>query len=241
MSSGGSGTQVQNTDPWSGQQPYLKKGFEGAEQGVLNNPGQGVVPFSPETQYSLYGTANRALQGNPLLQMGQGQIADTLGGNYMAGGPGFDAFADAAWNSVRPQVDSGFAGAGRYGSNAHSEALGKGFGRAMAPLYDSERGRQVQAAFGAPGLAQADYADFDRLGLVGGAREARAQQYADEPYERLRRYMSLVGGGGYGSQTTSSGQEGNPLMGALGGAAAGSMFGPWGAAIGGGLGLMAGY
>ena len=246
MSSGGGGTQVQTTDPWKGQQPYLAAGFQGAQEGILNQPGQGVVPFSPETQYSLYGTAQRALQGSPLVGMGQQQIAQTLGGDYMAGGPGFDAYADAAWNAVRPGVDTGFAAGGRYGSGAHAEQLGKGFGRAMAPLYESERGRQMQAAFGAPSMAMADYQDLGMLGGVGAAREQQAGRYADEPYTRLQRYMGLVGGGGYGGTTTTTGQGGSPMMGALGGAATGasmgSMFGPWGAAIGGvGGGLMGAF
>lgn len=221
-SGGGGGTQVQSTDPWSVQQPYLEAGFRGAQEGILNQPGQGVVPFSPETQYSLYGTAQRALQGSPLVGMGQQQIAQTLGGDYMAGGPGFDAYSQAAWNAVRPGIDTGFAGGGRYGSQAHQEALGKGFGRAMAPLYESERGRQMQAAFGAPSMAMADYQDLGMLGGVGAAREQQAMRYADEPYTRLQRYMGLVGGGGYGGTQTTTGQGGSPMMGALGGGAMGA-------------------
>lgn len=244
MSGGGGDTQVQTSDPWSGQQPYLTQGFEGAQQGVLNNPGQGVVPFSPESEYAMQGISNRALQGNPLIGMGQQQMADTLGGNYMQGGQGFDAFADSAWNSVRPGMDSMFAGAGRYGSNAHSEALGKGFGRAMAPMYDSERNRQMQAGLAAPGMAGADYQDYGQLANVGAAREGKALQYSDEPYNRLSRYMGLIGGG-YGGTQTTTGQGSNPLMGALGGAGAGAATGTmimpgWGTAIGAGVGGLMG-
>ena len=238
MAKGGSNTETVKQDPWKAQQPYLTAGFEGAANEVLNQPYGSVVPFSPESQYALEQTGNRALQGSPLIGQGQQQISNTLGGDYMSGGPGFDAFADAAWSSVRPGVDSQFARGGRTGGAAHGEALGRGFGRAMAPLYDAERGRQMQAAFGAPGMAMADYQDMGMLGQVGAQREAKAQQYASEPANRLSQYMGLVGGQGYGGQTTTSGGSGyNPYMGALGGGLLGSALpfaGPWGA-IGGGL------
>jgi hypothetical protein len=165
----------------------------------------------------------------------------TMAGDYMAGGPGFNAFSDAAWNAVRPQVDSGFAQGGRYGSSAHQEALGKGFGRAMAPLYNAERDRQVGAMQGAPGLAMADYTDPTMLQAVGAAREQQAQRYADEPTRRLQNYMSLIGGSGYGGTTTTTGGAGSsPLLGAAGGAMSGyGMTGsPWGAAGGAALGYL---
>lgn len=245
---GGGNTTIQNTDPWKGQQPYLQKGFEGAEQGILNQPGQGVVPFSPETQYSLYQTGNRALEGSPLLPAAQQQAMSTLGGDYMSGGPGFDAYADSAWNAIRPQTDSMFASGGRFGSPLHAEALGRGFGRAMAPLYGDERNRQMQTMMGAPGLAQADYADMGMLGNVGAAREGQQQTINDEAYNRLSRYMGLVGGGGYGGQTTTAGGAGSsPLMGAMGGAMSGAYLGSqiypgWGTAIGAvGGGLLGGF
>ena len=224
--SSGSNTTVQNTDPWAAQQPYLKTGFQGAQEGVLNQPGAGVVPFSPETQYGLSQQANRALQGSPLLGAANQQAMATMGGDYMSGGPGFDAFADAAWSSVRPQVDTAFESGGRYGSNLHAESLGRGFGRAMAPLYDAERGRQMAATFGAPGLAMADYQDPAMLQQVGAAREGKGQQYADEPLNRLQNYMGLVGGGGYGGTTTTSGGAGSsPLLGGMGGAMSGAYLG----------------
>ena len=240
---GGSNTTVEKADPWEAQQPYLKAGFQGAQEGVLNQPGATVVPFSPETQYGLSQQGNRALQGSPLLGAANQQAMATMGGDYMSGGPGFDAFADSAWSAVRPQVDSAFEAGGRYGSNLHAESLGRGFGRAMAPLYDAERGRQMAATFGAPGLAMADYQDPAMLQQVGAAREGKGQQYADETTNRLQNYMGLVGGMNYGGTRTTSGGAGtSPLLGGMGGAMSGaslgSMFGPWGAgigAVGGGL------
>ena len=238
---GGSNTTVQSADPWSAQQPYLKQGFQGASDAIFNQPGGTVVPFSPETQYGLTQQGNRALQGSPLLGSANNQAMSTMAGDYMSGGPGFNAFADSAWNAVRPQVDSAFSGAGRYGSPLHAESLGKGFGRGMAPLYDAERGRQMASAFGAPGLAMADYQDPSMLQAVGSAREGKAQEYADEPTKRLQNYMALIGGQGYGGTTTTSGgASGSPLLGGLGGAMSGAAMGSMFPGIGTGLGAVGG-
>ena len=241
MSSGGGGTTVQNTDPWKGQQPYLTAGFEGAKQGILNQPGATVVPFSPETQYGLTQQGNRALQGSPLLGPANEQVMNTLGGDYMSGGPGFNAFADSAWSAIRPQVDSAFASGGRYGSNLHAESLGRGFGRAMAPVYDAERSRQMTAAFGAPALSMADYQDPAMLQAVGAAREGKGQEYADETTRRLQNYMALIGGAGYGGTTTmTGGAQQRPLLGGLGGAMSGAYLGSLVPGLGTGLGALGG-
>ena len=65
-----------------------------------------------------------------------------------------------------------------------------------------------------------------------------------QPWQNLQNYSGIINGyGGLGgtSTTTQSAPKSNPLMGAAGGAMAGmSIGGPWGAAIGGGLGLLGG-
>lgn len=199
------------------------------------NPPSTVPPFSPETEQALALQTQRALAGNPLLGLGQGQIASTLGGDYMYGGPGFDAYVDAVWSGVRPQVDSMFALSGRGGSPLHAEALARGFGRGMAPLYESERNRQMQAALSTPAMAAADYGDIGQLAGVGATREAKQQQYMDEAYNRLARYMGLIQGNYGGTTTTTGGAGASPLLSGLGGAMmGGQFFGPLGA-LGGGL------
>ena len=67
------------------------------------------------------------------------------------------------------------------------------------------------------------------------------QQQAQEPYWRQQQLAQLanLGIGPLGFTQTSGGGT-NPFLGALGGAGAGAAFGPVGAAIGGGLGLLGG-
>lgn len=243
MSGGGSNTTVQKSDPWAGQQPYLRTGFEGAKDLLGQST---VAPYSAETEQGLGMMTDRALQGSPLIGMGQQQIADTLSGNYMSGGPGFDAFADAAWSSVRPSVDSMFATGGRSGSPLHAESLGRGFGRAMAPLYDAERNRMMGAAAAAPSLSMADYADAGQLMNVGAARDAKNQQLTDDQYNQLSRYMGLIQGNYGGTSTQTGGSGSNPILGALGGGLSGAgmasalgLSGPWGWGLA-GLGALGG-
>ncbi len=96
-------------------------------------------------------------------------------------------------------------------------------------------------------MAMADYQDMGMLGQVGAQREAKAQQYADEPANRLSQYMGLVGGGGYGGTTTTSGGSGySPLLGGLGGGLLGTniasglgLGSPWNYGLG-GVGALAG-
>lgn len=255
MSGGGSQNQEVSSDPWGGVQPYLSELFRYGQRDVLERPLEfypesTVVPFAPETEYGLGATTNRAAMGSALNPAAQGQVMDTLGGKYMAGGEGYDAYLDSLMSSVRPAVDSQFAAAGRTGGALRSEALGRGIGRGMAPLYDAERSRMMQASSLAPQLAREDYYDIDRLGGVGARREdLYGRQLGDqmqrwnfaqsEPFGRLSRYSTLLQGGlPFGTQETSGGSgkgAGQTAMGGLG--AASSIagmggpggFGMWGA------------
>jgi hypothetical protein len=272
MSGGGSPSET-NTDPWPPLQPFIMKGLEGAERDVLNRPteffpGSTVIPFAPETEMALGATANRAVGGDQygLLPGAQAQQSQVISGEYLdpKTNPFFRDTMDAMGGDAWRDTASKFGGAGRSGrSPGAMEDFGRGFSRSAAPymsqLYSQERGRQETAAARAPGLAAADYADINKLGQVGAAREGQAgaelqdvrSRYdfaQEEPTTRLAKYISLIGGNP-GSSVSTSGGGVSPAAGALGGAATGaavgSMFGPGpgtaiGAGVGGTAGLMAG-
>ena len=116
---------TQNTDPWSGQQPYITKGFERAESDLLNTPrsmypNSMVVPYSNQTEQALGMTENRALQGSPALQACNQAIAHTASGQYLNSNPYLQSAIDAAssgitrnyQNAVAPGIDSAAASAG---------------------------------------------------------------------------------------------------------------------------------
>lgn len=233
-------TQItQNQDPWSGQQNYLTTGFSRAQSDILDTPrsmypNSMVVPFSPQTEQALGMTENRALSGSPALQAGNQQIANTAGGAYLNSNPYLQSAMDSAMqgitrnytNAVAPGVDSGFAGAGRYGSGLHANAqdmaqsnLAQQLGNVGASMsyqgYNDERMNQLRAAALAPQMAQADYIDPAQLAQVGQAREGMAAQNLQEqidrynfgqtePRQRLAEYMALVAGGNFGGSSTTT-------------------------------------
>lgn len=288
---GGGGSQttqtIQKSDPWEGQQPYLRRGFSEAEKLFLNQAppqlfqGNMTLPYSPETETALDLTLMRALNGSPVTSAANQQLTNTLNGEYMNnptirgdylyGGAGFNAAVDAATRKITPQVESAFASGGRLNSGLADVAKTQAISDAFASQYgqerqlqqnafQNERENQMRSMFFAPQVAQQDYDDFSRIAQVGAARESLDQQklqeqiarwdYGQNAYQdQLARYMGLIQGnyGGTTSGTSTISNQlaeesgGNPLLSGLGGAATGfSIGGPWGAAVGGGLGLLSG-
>jgi hypothetical protein len=111
-----------------------------------------------------------------------------------------------------------------------------------------------------PGLEQARFAPLQRTLGVEEARRALSQAQLDDnlrlwnaqqarPWEQLQRYSGIIGGaGGLGGTTVQASSQARPstLQSILGGGAVGaglgSAFGPWGTALGGlGGGLAGGF
>jgi hypothetical protein len=264
MAKGGGGstqTTVSNVQPWSAQIPYLKEIFGEAQKLYRSNtpqyyPGATVAPTAPEAEQALAMQAARAAQGSPLNVLAAQQLQASLGGQYLAqGNPWFAQMAQRVAEAVTPQVNSQFAAAGRYGSGAHSGALGQALGREIGALawqdYAQERENQLRAATLAPQLAAQDYADIERLAAVGAEREAMAQALINAdiarfnfneslPFNKLAQYQDLIAGD-YGSTRTETVpvfRGPSLLSGATAGAELGLGLGggAWGGLIGAGLG-----
>ncbi len=258
----GSQTTIQKADPWSGQQPYLTKGFSAAESRMLNTnptyfPGSTVVPYSPETLQAMDLTKQRALNGSPVTSAATNELTKTLSGDYLYGGDGFNAAVQAATNKAIPGVNSQFELSGRYGSGLNQEAQTRAIADAFADQYGAERTNQQRAMMFAPQVAASEYDDYGKLAAVGAQNETMQQeQLADQvarhdftqsvQQRQLQEYMDIINGN-YGSETTTTGpamqqptyyrnQGAGFLGGAMSGASMGASFGPWGAAAGGILG-----
>lgn len=225
---GGGGDQVTTNEPWEEQQPHLKRGYRAARRGVLDRPkfyypGSTVGNFSRPTRRGLHAMAGRAMMGNRLNPAAQQQAYDTMGGSYLTG-PGMESMRDFVTAGVRPQTESAFATAGRSGSALANQAVGQGVARGMSPFLDAERNRMMQASQMAPGLAQSDYYDIDRLMGAGSMWDQKYQQRLDDDVKRwdfaqneagnrTRDYMSMIGGAVPGTQTQSGGGGGtSPFM-----------------------------
>jgi len=254
---GGTTTTTTNNTPWSGVQPYMKTGYKAA-QNVLNNPLQPypdnqVAPFSPETLAGMGMQENKALSGSPLVGAAQGNLTDTLNGNYLTpGNPYLTNLTDSLNSQVRRSVDSSFEGAGRYGSGLHDAARTEALANAVAPQlfgnYQNERSNQLKASALTPTIDNQGYKAGDVMRNVGGTKENLAQDIINAkirkwnaqqqaPQQALSQYMNaLQGGMNFGTTTASQPYHRNRAAGALGGAMAGaqmgSMFGPYGTAIG---------
>lgn len=242
---------TQDMAPWRGQQPYLSAGFARAQSDILDRPqtffpGQTYAAFSPQTEQALNLTEQRALAGSPVQRAANQQLQNTLAGDYLYGGRGFNAALDAARNRILPNIQSRFSLGGRFGSGLGREAEARALSDAFANQYQNERQNQLRAMLFAPQAAASDYADVQALGGVGARREAMNQQAInealarhqfaqEEPTQRLRDYMNLIQGN-YGGQSTGqttgfAGNRGGSILGgALGGASlAGQLFGGGGA------------
>jgi len=270
---------VQKADPWAGLQPYLSQLYQSAGNWFNSPtpqyyPGQTVAGQAPETEAALGMGTQRALTGNPGLQAAQQQNLNTLQGGYLNSNPYLNSMFTSATqpmvdqfrNAVAPSLASQFSSAGRFGSGAHQQAitsaeqpLAQGLASAASSIYggnyENERQRQQAAIGAAPGFAQADYMDLDKLMGIGQYRQQTAQDLINanmqrynfgqnQPLDKLNALSQLLqGGSSYGTKssegTTSNAR--NPFAGALGGASALTGIGTaLGGTTAGGLGMLAG-
>ena len=218
--------------PWSGQKPFLTEGWDRAKTDVLNAPNQ---YYPNDTVVPMHGDY---LNANPYLNQAITNATQ----------PVIEQFQE----DIVPGIQSGFSGAGRYGSGLQARQQERAGQAALDQTskiasgmsyqnYGDERSRQLQAATLAPQLAAQDYQDINALKGVGSEYEAQAgatlqgdinrfnfDQQA--PKSALAQYMALVSGGGYSDGTKSTPIYRNKTNDFLGGAAttagiAGSLFG----------------
>jgi hypothetical protein len=228
-------TQTTQIDPTI--QPYLKYGLEEAQRlyqagGPQYYQGQGYVGPSEATQTGIQALQARAQAGSPLTSAAQNQLYGTIQGDYLGGNPFFQgAFqpaaqaATSAFNTAIGNVTSAASKAGRYGSGAMQNLQTAAAGELAQKLtgtagqlayqnYADERARQQQATFGAPSLAEADYADINKQLAAGQLREgyqnqalqADMQRYNYEqnlPQQQLTNYLNQAYGFPAGRTSTS--------------------------------------
>lgn len=182
-------------------QPYLKDVASQAQN--IYQPG-----ITPDVQ-----SAITQAQATPQIgQAGVQGLQNTAQGNYLYGGPGFNAALDAATRRIMPQIQSGFARAGRGGSGLEHTAETQALADAFANQYGQERGMQQQAQMALPGLAQ-------QQGMYGVNLAQLPQQIQQA---NLGNYANIISGMNRGGTTTQNQTNyQNKGAGALGGALGG--------------------
>jgi hypothetical protein len=218
-------------------QPFIKYGLTEAQRlyqagGPQFFTGQGYVGPSQATQTGLAALQARAAAGSPLTGAAQNQLYGTIQGDYLGGNPFFQgAFQPAAqaattqFNKAIGDISSAASKAGRYGSgamtnlqnqaaNTLAQSLTGTAGQLAYQNYAAERARQQSATMAAPELAQADYADINKMLAAGQfgegyeqqALEAAKQKFAYEqnlPQAQLQTYLSNIGAVPRGTTSTS--------------------------------------
>jgi len=252
-------------------EPYLTYGLTEAKKqyqggGPQFYPGQGYVGPSTATQTALQALQARAMAGNPLLAQAQGNVSGMLSGDYLGGNPFFQgafqpaaAAAQTAFQKSIGDISSAASKAGRYGSGAmgdlqsqaagtFAQKLSDTAGRLSYENYAQERQNQMRALGMAPGLAEADYGDINKLlgaGQLGegyqtaalNADMARYNFEQNAPQKNLTNYLNMVYGFPAGRTTsTNTPYYTNPTATALGTGLLGlNVFNAANQAFGGGL------
>ncbi len=135
------GGQSQNsttkTEPWSAQQPYLKKGFEEAENIYEKGPspyypGQTYADMSDPTKAGLEAQTGIATSGNPLVNNASSYASSTLGGGgdnpweriLNPGVSGMEKTANGDFLTNNPYLDQVYgSAAGRVKQDFNEEIL----------------------------------------------------------------------------------------------------------------------
>lgn len=253
---GGNNTTVQKADPWEGQQPYLSDVFQ-QSQNLYNSGAMAPEYFSGNTiaQQSDWTTqanqmqADRALNGDASISTAKGAMDNITSGNALASNTGLNAlnqmseavnpYSQALLNDAiggaTSQIDSGFSGAGRYGSGAHENARADSIAdltnqfysnaydqqmqaaQAAGQLYNQGIDQQITGAGTAQELANQAYTDAEALSQAGANLDAYKQALIDAEIDRynynsqrpltaLSNYNQLIQGT-YGGTNTSTGKQ----------------------------------
>lgn len=217
-------------NPYAGSNPYLDQAIQKTEGDIARNYAAGTGAQT----------------------MAQFRNAGAFGGSAMAE-------TQANQNRVLGDTLANASNQARMQDYSNQQQLAESFAQRNDQQYNAERQRQIQAMMFAPQLANTDYQNYQALLGVGDIQRDDQQSQLNDayqrwlnqvnaPYQQLETLASGItgatGGGMARSQTSPNPYQKSNTASALGGlasgAAAGSMFGPWGAAIGGGLGLLGG-
>lgn len=226
------GTQTSTQAPWEAQQPYLRDLFAKA-QGAMT----GSLAMSGEEQAGLEAMKQRAMSGSDLQDYGSATMKNVLSGtdyNPLLGvdNPYLTQTIDAASQDAMRNMQSMFnqqnRASGSFGNTGLAEAQTRTAANTLGNiatgarfqdytnqqgLYESDINRRIGVAGQAPTMAQADYADAQRLYDIGQTKRF-------DPYSTLGKYGSLIQGQ-YGNTQTSPLYENKGAQ-ILGGAAVGS-------------------
>lgn len=232
---GGGGTTTQQSaknEPWAPMQPYLLDLLSRAQAESNTTktmyPGMSTPDYSPQTVAAINALQAAGNTTLPTTQAAQDQMMATLGGAYLNNNPYLQQITSNISQDVGANLGDQFAASGGYkGSPGEVQAITREVARAAAPYYfqsyESERGRQANAAQLAPVFEAIQSGDLQKLMQAGGMVDTKNEQALQDAIQRwnfeqnknqqqLQAYASLfqpAGAGTFGSQqgTTKSSQD----------------------------------
>ena len=233
---GGGGSATTTTQPYAPAEPALNQIL--SEAGTIYNQGPMSAGYVPPSSQTLQGLSTAETIANAANQ----QILGTIQGQYT--NPFLSPLIAQAGQDIYSNVAGQFSGAGRTPTSmgAQSAVIGQVADKALPLAFqqlERERNRQLQTARAVPSLTAVGQQLEDITAAQNLAPQMALDQYAGT-------VLPIASGWG-----TNVGQQQmpaqNPVTMAAGGALTGgsmaSMLGmstPWGAAIGGGMGLLGG-
>lgn len=182
MGGGGQQQQTTKTEPWSGQQPYLKEGFEGASD-LYNSgpqeffPGQNYTDMDPARSQGLFGSLGLAGSGGNPADAASNYANQTLSGN-----------SDNPWGALLGSGAQGMMDTASGGSLNGNQFLDG--------MYNAQAGKAVDEWQNTimPGIASS-------FGQSGGAGTTMANEMAarsgGELSDTLGQMKSSIYGGNY--------------------------------------------
>jgi hypothetical protein len=240
--------------PWAQPyyQDYLARSQEVANQPYQQSPGTYTGP-NPYLQQGWDLTANRALQGSPVMGAANDQLQKTINGGFLGANPYLDqSISNAqgdltkAWNQVsKPAWDTAMQRSGSYGNTGIAQANGyaadslqQNLGRVASDMrgnaYNQERGYMQQALAMAPQFANQDYIDSNALLNVGQqaqtfqqAAQNQNQAWFDQAQQYPQQQLGLLGnalGLNQGSQQTQTQPDPSKTSQIVGGALTGAQL-----------------
>lgn len=185
--------------------PWLDQQYDRAASAVTRNYRDAVKP-GIDSQF-----INSGMYGSELWQNAQDSARDQLGRSL-------EGMAGSMYGQNYQQERDRMMGAASGIQGAFDSSLNRGLNAAglSNSAFANERNNMMTAMGMAPGLAQADYADFDRLMGVGNQVQQQAQgnimdqvgrwnHYQNQPEQTLNNYAGIIGNlGGMGGTGTQS-------------------------------------
>jgi hypothetical protein len=201
MHGGGSQTTVQKSEPWSGQQPYLKDiysqaaGLYGNAAGYTPYPGQRVAGMTPMQNQGIDAAYGNIVGGNTSAQNAEAMLTKTLQGGYGQSNPYLQAATGGKSMAGNTQslMDKTIGG-GFVGSNPYLDDVFKTSAQAVTDQFNQQilPGLKTQGIQGGmynssrQGIAEGLAAGEAQKGLLNLAAQIYAPAYENERSRQMQ-------------------------------------------------------